>query len=147
MLTHIVNKGASKNVISPHQRHQAKALSESRTTMLRYATLCDAMRPYISLATENIEIPSGFFLCAAPCQGPLACPHCLARPWPARTLGGHKSLTRHNRASLWTRLSELMSTLMASSSWGLRAHLRLLRIPYLTSTCQEESGDWGEWGG
>ena len=57
MLTLIVNKGASKNVISPHQRHQAKALSESRTAMLRYATLCDAMRPYISLATENIEIP------------------------------------------------------------------------------------------
>ena len=87
------------------------------------------------------------FCCAAPCQGPLACPHCLARPWPARALSGHKSLTRHNRASLWTRLSELMSTLTASSSRGLRAHLRLLRIPYLTSTCQEESGDWGEWGG
>ena len=57
MLTHIVNKGASITVMSPHQRRQAKALSESRTAMLRYATLCDAMRRYISLATENIEIP------------------------------------------------------------------------------------------
>ena len=69
MLTLIVNKGASKNVISPHQRHQAKALSESRTAMLRDATLCDAMRRYISLATENIEIPSGFFDVQRPAKG------------------------------------------------------------------------------
>ena len=37
--------------------------------MLRYATLCDAMRRYISLATENIEIPSGFFDVQRPAKG------------------------------------------------------------------------------
>ena len=69
MLTRTLNKGASKNAISPHQRHQAKALSESRTAMLRYATLCDAMRRYISLATEKIEIPSGVFDVQRPAKG------------------------------------------------------------------------------
>ena len=54
--THIVNKGASKNVISPHQRHQAKALSEIRRAMLRYHAQYNAVRRYISLPTVNIEI-------------------------------------------------------------------------------------------